>query len=51
MERIRFSVLKLIEGKIDKLISAIELAQIDWRDLLMAAGFGYDTDAHNKWIP
>ena len=51
MERIRFSVLKLSEGEISKLVDAIELAQIDWRDLFMAAGFGYDTDAHNKWEP
>jgi hypothetical protein len=49
MERIRFAVLKLSEGHIDKLVQAIELAQIDWRDLLMAAGFGEDVEAHNKW--
>lgn len=51
MERIRFSVLKLSEGKIDKLVSAIELAQIDWRDLLVAAGFAHDTEAHENWVP
>ena len=51
MERIRFSVLKLSEGDIDKLIKAIELAQIDWRDLFMAAGFGHDPEAHKKWVP
>jgi len=51
MERIRISVLKLCEGNMDKLVAAIELAQIDWRDLLMAAGFGYDTQAHNIWSP
>jgi len=51
MERIRFSVLKLSEGKIAKLIEAIELAQTDWRDLFVIAGFGYDIDAHNKWKP
>lgn len=51
MERIRFSVLKLSEGSIEKLVQAIELAQTDWRDLLVAAGFGYDVEAHNKWKP
>ena len=51
MERIRFSVLKLSEGEMDKLVEAIELAQIDWRDLFMAAGFGYDVEAHKKWKP
>jgi len=51
MDRIRISVLKLCDGNMDKLVEAIELAQIDWRDLLMAAGFGHDTQAHNKWSP
>ena len=51
MERIRFSVLKLSEGNLEKLVQAVELAKTDWRDLFMAAGFGYDVDAHNKWMP
>jgi len=51
MERIRFAVLKLSEGNIGKLVEAIELAQTDWRDLLVAAGFGEDVEAHNKWKP
>jgi len=50
MDRIRFSVVKLSEGNMDKLYDAIDLAQTDWRDLLMAAGFGEDIDAHNKWF-
>jgi hypothetical protein len=51
MERIRISVLKLCEGSMDKLVEAIVLAQTDWRDLLVAAGFGHDTQAHKKWSP
>ena len=49
MERIRFAVLKLSEGNLEKLIQAIELAKTDWRDLLMAAGFGEDVEAHLSW--
>ena len=49
MERIRFAVLKLSESNINKLDNALDLAKIDWRDLLMAADFGHDTQAHNKW--
>lgn len=49
MERIRFAVLKLSEGNIDKLVRAIELAQVDWRDLFMAAGFAEDVEAHIHW--
>ncbi|HAK60236.1 MAG TPA: hypothetical protein DCO77_07610 [Nitrospiraceae bacterium] len=51
MERIRFAVLKLSEGAMDKLVQAIELAQIDWRDVLVASGFGENVEAHNKWNP
>ncbi len=51
MERIWFSVLKLSEGNMEKLVQAISLAQTDWRDLFMAAGFGNDIEAHNKWVP
>jgi len=49
MDRIRFSVIKLSEGDMKKLESAIKLANVDWRDLFMSAGFGYDVDAHNEW--
>ena len=49
MERIRFAVLKLSESNLNKLDNALELAKIDWRDLLMAADFGHDTQAHNEW--
>ena len=51
MDRIRVSVLKLSEGDPDRLARAVELAQTDWRDLLMAAGFGEDADAHKRWSP
>jgi hypothetical protein len=50
MERIRFAVLKLSEGRLDKLARAIALAKADWRDLLMAADFG-QPDAHVSWLP
>ena len=49
MERIRFAALKLSEGNISKLLRAIDLASRDWRDLLMAADFGSDLNAHETW--
>lgn len=49
LERYRFAALKLSQGDIDKLLEAVVLAQIDWRDLLVAAGFGYSVDAHAIW--
>jgi len=51
LERIRFAVLKLSEGDLTKLLSAVHRAQIDWRDVLVWAGFGNDIRAHLAWWP
>ena len=51
MERIRFAALKLSDGSLEKLRNAVQLAKIDWRDLLVAAGFANDIHAHNRWLP
>lgn len=50
LERYRFAALKLSNGTVDGLRRAIELARADWRDLLMAAGFGADVNAHKTWL-
>jgi hypothetical protein len=49
-ERLRYAALKLSEGRLDKLREAVELAKLDWRDLLMAAGFGH-VHEHEHWMP
>jgi hypothetical protein len=51
LERFRFAALKFSDGNLDRLLQAIELAQQDWRDRLMAAGFGRDARAHVGWMP
>lgn len=51
LERFRFAALKLSKGRLDMLIEAVCLAQEDYRDLLMAAGFGEDVHAHEQWEP
>ncbi len=51
LERIRFAVLKISGGTIAGLVDAIYLAQTDWRDALVAAGFGHDVSAHDSWWP
>lgn len=51
MERIRFAVLKLSNGTIEDLIKAIILAQTDWRDVLVEAGFADNINAHQLWNP
>ena len=51
IERIRFAVLKLSGGDLNALQRAIDLAKIDGRDVLVAAGFGSDVTAHRTWWP
>ncbi len=51
LERYRFAALKMSQGNIEKLRQAVALAQTDWRDLLVAAGFANDTRAHESWSP
>jgi len=49
LERIRFAVLMLSEGDLEKLRAMIDRASADWRDVLVAAGFGYSLTAHEQW--
>lgn len=51
IERIRIAALKVSGGDLNALQRAIDLAKLDWRDLLMAAGFGHDVSAHKSWWP
>jgi hypothetical protein len=51
LERFRFAALKYSDGSLAKLESAVNLAQQDWRDLLMATGFANDVEAHRSWEP
>ncbi len=51
LERLRFAALKVSEGGLDRLCAAVDLAKQDWRDLLVAADFSDDVEAHKKWMP
>ncbi|MBL8215271.1 MAG: hypothetical protein JNK87_31415 [Bryobacterales bacterium] len=51
VERIRTAALKVSNGKIGALLQAIQLAQVDYRDLLRSAGFSQDAEAHLTWEP
>jgi len=51
LERFHFAALKLSDGNLDQLRDAIQLANYDWRDLLVAAGFAHSCDAHLQWRP
>lgn len=50
LERITAAALKQSEGSLENLDAAMELGSKDWRDLLMAAGFGHDLSAHDVWF-
>ena len=49
--RVRFAVLKLSAGDLQKLKREVDSAKRDWRDTLMAAGFGQSVVAHKSWFP
>ena len=51
LERIRFAALKLSNGDLAELRRAVDIAQSDWRDVLVTAGFGRDPRAHERWFP
>jgi hypothetical protein len=48
-ERVQCAALKQSEGRVEKLYDAIALAQTDWRDLLVCAGFAEDPLANKDW--
>jgi len=50
-DRVRLAVLKLSSGDLQKLKREIEAAKRDWRDTLVAAGFGHSVTAHESWFP
>jgi len=47
--RVQCAALKVSAGRMDRLYDAIALAQTDWRDLLVAAGFAHDVNARLNW--
>ncbi|NIT51444.1 MAG: hypothetical protein GWO41_01485, partial [candidate division Zixibacteria bacterium] len=51
LERIRYAVLKLSGGDLAVLATAVQEANIDWRDVLVMAGFGHDPEIHLTWWP
>lgn len=50
-DRVRLAAIKLSGGTLEGLESVICNAQTDWRDVLMAADFGYNAEAHLNWAP
>src|ERR1043166_3085650 len=51
LERLRFAAIRVSGGELTRLREAIDVAQQDWRDLLVAADFAADPRAHERWEP
>ena len=49
LERFRYAALKLSRGRLSDLQKAVAIANQDWRDLLVAAGFANSLDEHKRW--
>ena len=49
LDRIRFAAIKISNGNLDQLKSAVIMANTDWRDLLVYANFATDINMHNEW--
>ena len=49
LERIRFAALRVSGGDLRRLREAANLAQTDWRDLLVGAEFAEDIHGHKAW--
>jgi Zn-dependent protease len=47
-ERVHCAALRLSRGDMRELA---EVVRLDWRDILVAAGFGDDARAHERWVP
>jgi|GEM_PF-2452171 len=48
-DRICMAILKVGEGSKENIEGAIQLGELDWRDLLVKAGFAHTVDAHKIW--
>jgi hypothetical protein len=51
LERLRAAALRLSDGSLVRLRQAIDLAKLDWRDLLVASDLADDIHAHRRWQP
>jgi len=50
-DQVRLAVLKMSNGNVDKLKEQIKEAHVDWRDVIMAAEFGFNPENHKTWDP
>jgi len=50
LERVHLAVLKLADGSLPALRRAVVVANSDWRDVLVAAGFADSLTAHESWF-
>ena len=49
IDRIQLATIRGSAWQIEKIKESVSLAHLDWRDLLMGAGFGESLLAHKDW--
>ena len=49
LERIQMAIIRKSDWNPQFMATTIERDSVDFRDLLMARGFGHDTEAHIDW--
>ena len=50
VQQVRYAALKVSKGDLDRLRQAIGVAKLDYRDIIVKAGFLTAT-AHKRWMP
>jgi hypothetical protein len=49
IDRVQLAAIRGSRWNITEIEKNVALANLDWRDLLMGAGFGEDLAAHKRW--
>lgn len=49
-ERLQFAALKYSKGNMQRLHKAIEITNLDFRDMLLISGF-WNPNTHKRWMP
>lgn len=49
IDRIQLAAIRGSNWNLETIAAAVKLANLDWRDLLVAAGFANDLSSHRLW--
>jgi len=49
VDRVQLAAIRGSDWNLDKIKASVSMANVDWRDLLVGAGFGTSLSAHQVW--